>query len=102
MRHIDLPLLILSFSLILLVASAVFRNTNGQEARLLLLERKINLILNHLGIEDGATADVVRDLIMRGQKIEAIRLYRQQSGVGLKEAKEAVDQMQASLRAGLN
>ncbi len=102
MGYSDLPLLILSFSLILLFGSAVFRNANGQEARLLLLERKINLILNHLGIKDDATADVVRDLIMRGQKIEAIRLYRQQSGVSLKEAKEAVDQMQASLRAGLN
>ena len=101
MGHSDLPLLMLLFSLILLISSSAFRNTNGQEARLL-LEHKINLILNHLGIEDDAATDVVRDLIIRGQKIEAIRVYRQQSGAGLKVAKEAVDQMQARLRAGSN
>jgi hypothetical protein len=35
----------------------------------------------------------VEDLIAAGRKIEAIKLYRQKQGVGLKEAKEAVDAM---------
>jgi len=34
--------------------------------------------------------DVV-DALQKGQKIEAIRLMREQTGLGLKEAKEAVD-----------
>jgi large subunit ribosomal protein L7/L12 len=31
------------------------------------------------------------DLIARGKKIEAIKIYREATGVGLKEAKDAVD-----------
>jgi len=47
---------------------------------------------------DQATrlAEVVQ-LLRAGQKIEAIKLYRQISGVGLKEAKEAVEAMEAGL-----
>ena len=35
--------------------------------------------------------DEVCDLAQSGQKIEAIKLYRQTTGAGLKEAKEAVE-----------
>lgn len=43
------------------------------------------------------TDDGVRDLIKMGQKISAIKLYRQIHGVGLKEAKEAVEDMARDL-----
>ena len=33
------------------------------------------------------------DLVRNGQKIEAIRLYRLQTGTGLKEAKDYVDSL---------
>ena len=33
----------------------------------------------------------VREALQRGQKIEAIRLYREATGVGLREAKERVE-----------
>ncbi|WP_109505454.1 ribosomal protein L7/L12 [Nocardioides speluncae] len=32
--------------------------------------------------------------MLRGRKIEAIKLYRQATGVGLKEAKDAVEEIQ--------
>jgi ribosomal protein L7/L12 len=35
----------------------------------------------------------VQDLLQAGRKIEAIKRYRQENGVGLKEAKDAVDRM---------
>jgi ribosomal protein L7/L12/DNA-directed RNA polymerase subunit RPC12/RpoP len=38
----------------------------------------------------------VSDLIRRGKKIEAIKRYREQTGVGLKEAKDAVEAMEAA------
>ena len=38
------------------------------------------------------------ELIFRGRKIEAIKLYREISGLGLKESKEAVEALEASLR----
>ena len=88
------------FTSIIVVASGLNRGTATQETRLLILERKINLILNHLGIKDDIQKGSVQELILRGQKIQAIKLYREISGLGLKEAKEAVDQMEVSLRAG--
>ena len=43
----------------------------------------------------------VADLLFAGEKIEAIKRYREQGqpGAGLKEAKEAVEQLEAGLRA---
>jgi hypothetical protein len=35
--------------------------------------------------------DKVVDALRRGNKVEAIKLLREQTGVGLKEAKDAVD-----------
>ncbi len=37
--------------------------------------------------------------IFQGRKIEAIKLYRGMTGLGLKEAKDAVDDLEKSLRA---
>lgn len=38
--------------------------------------------------------ETVQQLIRRGRKIEAIKMYRALSGVGLKEAKDAVDALE--------
>lgn len=43
---------------------------------------------------------MVADELEQGQKINAIKLYREMTGVGLKEAKEFVDQLEAQLRDG--
>ena len=37
--------------------------------------------------------------IFQGRKIEAIKLYRTMAGLGLKEAKDAVEELEKSLRA---
>lgn len=42
----------------------------------------------------GATPENVIAALRRGSKIEAIALMRQQTGLGLREAKEAVDAME--------
>lgn len=39
----------------------------------------------------------ITDLLMKRRKIEAIKIYREQAGVGLKEAKEAVETFQEEL-----
>ena len=46
----------------------------------------------------GAASDQIADLIRRGKKIEAIKVYREQTGVGLKDAKDAVEDMERRLR----
>jgi ribosomal protein L7/L12 len=40
----------------------------------------------------------LRELLFRGRKIEAIKLYRELSGLDLKRSKEAVEELEASLR----
>jgi len=40
----------------------------------------------------------IRSLLARSQKIEAIKIYREEHGVSLKEAKDYVDQIDYSMR----
>lgn len=40
----------------------------------------------------------ILDLIARGQKIQAIKLYREDTGTGLAEAKEAIEQIERDMR----
>lgn len=62
--------------------------------RLRHIERKIDLILSHLGIDpDQGVNQQVLELVKAGQKIQAIKVYREQTGVGLKEAKDLVESL---------
>ena len=45
------------------------------------------------------TLTLIKDALFRGQKIEAIKLYREATNVGLAEAKTEVEKMEADLRA---
>ncbi|WP_432840731.1 ribosomal protein L7/L12 [Dactylosporangium sp. CA-092794] len=61
--------------------------------RLAVLDRKLDLIMDHLQIRDPGPevpAGVLQELVS-GRKIQAIKLYREATGAGLKEAKDAVD-----------
>jgi ribosomal protein L7/L12 len=85
------------------------------------LERKVDLILEHLGIDASAATPIrpgaiagdpartgadgafglppgVSDLLLQGRKINAIKLYREATGVGLKDAKDAVERVEAYLK----
>jgi ribosomal protein L7/L12 len=44
----------------------------------------------------GVDLDEINELLLQDKKIEAIKLYRQQTGVGLKEAKDAIDAIEAA------
>jgi ribosomal protein L7/L12 len=76
------------------------RNVSDAAFRLAQLERKIDLILDHLGIEHhDDLEDQLASLLGQGQKIQAIKLYRERTGAGLKESKDAVEAIAA--RRGL-
>jgi len=62
------------------------------------LETQMAHLLKNLGFvpEHMPTPQVtpeILDLVQRGLKIEAIKLYRQQTGAGLKDAKDFIDSL---------
>ena len=70
--------------------------------RLCRLEGKVDALLGHQGISFDPLRDVppdVQDALHQGQRILAIKRLREATGLGLKEAKEAVDEMRRRARA---
>ena len=70
--------------------------------RLNRLERKVDFLLRELNLVEKEEATLpdfdpvlnkVVELVRLNRKIEAIKLYRELTGVGLKEAKEVVDRL---------
>jgi len=45
--------------------------------------------------DDTSFEDELRSLLRQGRKIDAIKRYREQTGVGLREAKDAVEALEA-------
>ncbi|HEY6258702.1 MAG TPA: ribosomal protein L7/L12 [Xanthobacteraceae bacterium] len=65
------------------------------------IEGKLDLLLQHAGMEFDPFKSLPREVaeaMQRGEKIKAIKLYREATGVGLKEAKDFVEEAQR--RAG--
>ncbi len=65
------------------------------------LEKLMELVLPRLRIDPNIAlsgSDLITSLLMRGNKIEAIKAYREQTGYGLKEAKDAIDAMERQMR----
>ena len=59
------------------------------------VEAKLDLLLDHEGLAFDPYKSVwpdIADALRRGQKIEAIKLYCLSSGVGLKEAKDFIEE----------
>lgn len=64
--------------------------------RVVSLERQVAFLLENSGLayQDRPNQDVspeILDLVRRGRKIEAIKVYREQTGAPLKQAKEFID-----------
>jgi ribosomal protein L7/L12 len=67
-------------------------SNNGR--RLARRERKVDLILGHLGLDPNQDVNLkIVELMNAGRKIQAIKLYREQTGAGLKEAKDYVERL---------
>jgi ribosomal protein L7/L12 len=65
------------------------------------LEDRLKFIYRRLGIDytadpnaDPVMSPQIQEALRRGNKIEAIKIYRELTGVGLAEAKEAVEKME--------
>jgi hypothetical protein len=79
-------------------AYSLYKFKPSDAARLRRVEAKVDLILKHLGLEykgpetPGGLSEEVKALADDpAKKISAIALHRKQTGLGLKEAKDAVE-----------
>ncbi len=64
------------------------------DKRVARVERKLDLIMDHLGLRDeDPRMDEVVALAREGKKVPAIKVYREITGAGLKEAKDAVERI---------
>src|SRR5690349_4130205 len=86
-----LAVLALGFSGIALIGQS---NWPAVERKLATIEYRLKLIMEHLDIaEPKPEFPSVLQELEQGRKIQAIKLYREQTGVGLKEAKDAVEEL---------
>ncbi|MEV4924330.1 ribosomal protein L7/L12 [Streptomyces roseoverticillatus] len=88
--------LVFLFPLLGLLAWSIERRIQRVSSQISRLECKADLILEHLGIhEDTTELARITGLARSGQKIQAIKAYRELTGDGLAEAKAAVDRLVA-------
>lgn len=77
---------------LLLLALASWLDTKARVSR---IERNLNALLRHHGVDPTQglpLSDRVKQLASDpARKIEAIKVYREETGAGLAEAKEAVE-----------
>jgi hypothetical protein len=76
------------------LALLIFSQWTANVAAIPRLEHQLNLIMKHLGIEDVVDSRPILQELRSGNKINAIKLYREQTGVGLKEAKDVIDALE--------
>jgi ribosomal protein L7/L12 len=89
---------------LLLITNIAARLTATQSriAVLFRIEAKLDLLLKQANIKYDPYAHLspeIAEAVRAGQKIKAIKLYRQAAGVGLKEAKDFIEEVQR--RAGV-
>jgi ribosomal protein L7/L12 len=84
----------IALGLVVTGVAAGRRETERRTRRLALVERKLDAVLDHLGIEvPQPHLEQVEALVAQGKTVQAIRAYREATGADLVEAKQAVDRL---------
>jgi hypothetical protein len=89
--------LILSATLVIVLLGTRLNKIESKISMLSRVDAKLDLLLKQSGLEYDPYKNLppsVVDAVQRGKKIEAIKRYREITGVGLKEAKEFIEDVQ--------
>ena len=74
------------------------------KARIEELEDRLKFIYRRLNIDymdnnsDPVLSPQIQDVLRKGNKIEAIKIYREMTGVGLAEAKQVIDRAEQFIK----
>jgi ribosomal protein L7/L12 len=85
-------------ALFLLVVSSLFRTKESSSPDVNRLERKVDYLLKHFDLDPKEAAAIqasaeVLSLVQASDKIGAIKQLRKETHMGLREAKEAVEEL---------
>lgn len=80
-------------SLLLTIIVLLLASSDPSDAKIKHMDKKLDQIMDYLGIEDVNIDEELKELIADNKKIPAIKRLRQETGMGLKEAKEYVDNL---------
>ncbi len=77
-----------------------FRTSEGKSAQLRRIERKLDVLLQNLGVKEVTSLSPEAQQLARDPryKIAAIKLHREQTGCGLAEAKQDVEDFSTAPR----
>jgi len=80
--------------LVTLLVSLRARGGTDVTARLATIERKLDVVMGHLGVTEPRPEypEVVQHL-EQGSLIQAVKVYRERTGVGLADAKRSVEEI---------
>ncbi|MCX2922113.1 hypothetical protein [Streptomyces sp. NEAU-W12] len=89
----DIAVLFLT-SVVILGMLTVHNNVSRAERNIARLERKLDLVLEHLDLREEVPGEEgIAALAREGKTVQAVKAYREATGAGLLEAKQAVDRM---------
>ena len=79
--------------LLLTIIVLLLASSDPSDAKIKHMDKKLDQIMDYLGIEDVNIDEELKELTADNKKIPAIKRLRQETGMGLKEAKEYVDNL---------
>lgn len=98
MNNVDLLAIMVPFAILttgLIIAASVGSVGKKLEQRILVLEYKVDSVAQHVGVSlmDVMVTQICQ-LLNTGQRVQAVRLYRRATGVSLRAAARAVEQIE--------
>ncbi|MCM3488198.1 hypothetical protein M3689_02625 [Alkalihalophilus marmarensis] len=79
--------------IILFILSIILLSISTTERRLKKIEYKLDRISEQVGVTGLPVDDEIRELLKKGQGVEAVKLARDELGLSLVEGKKYVDRL---------